>query len=83
MMHQTEIRMPKLSPKSDQYFFGTWEKQVGEHVQKGEVLFEVESEKVISEVPSEVTGVVAEQRVDEGATVKAGEVVAVVTVAND
>ena len=75
-----EITMPKLSPKSDEYFFGTWENQAGEAVKKGDILFEVESEKVISEVPSDFDGTLKEQRVQEGAKVKVGDVVAVLEV---
>ena len=40
---EKELKMPKLSPKSTDYFFGSWEKQVGDQVKKGDILFEVES----------------------------------------
>ncbi|MBM6754401.1 biotin-requiring enzyme [Lactobacillus alvi] len=79
---EKELKMPKLSPKSDDYFFGSWEKQVGDEVKKGDILFEVESEKVISEVPSDYNGVLKEQRVEEGNPISAGDVVAVLEVSD-
>lgn len=70
-----EIHMPKLSPKSDEYFFGSWQKQPGDTVKKGDVLFEVETEKVTSEVQSQEDGVLKEQKVSEGDSVKVGQLV--------
>ena len=75
-----EIRMPKLSPKSNDYFFGAWKKQVGDTVKEGDPLFEVETEKVISEVPSDFNGVLKVQKVSEGDPVSVGDVVATIEV---
>ncbi len=74
------IEMPKLSPKSDDYFFGTWKKQPGDQIKKGDPLFEVETEKVISEVPSDFAGVLKEQKVSEGDPISVGDVVATIEV---
>ncbi|HJA73324.1 MAG TPA: lipoyl domain-containing protein [Candidatus Limosilactobacillus faecipullorum] len=79
---EKELKMPKLSPKSTDYFFGSWEKQVGDQVKKGDILFEVESEKVISEVPSDFDGVLKAQCIEEGNPVSAGDVVAVLEVSD-
>ena len=75
-----EIHMPKLSPKSDEYFFGSWQKQPGDKVTKGDVLFEVETEKVTSEVQSQESGVLKEQKVAEGDSVKVGQMVGTIEV---
>ena len=72
--------MPKLSPKSNDYFFGAWKKQVGDTVKEGDPLFEVETEKVISEVPSDFNGVLKVQKVSEGDPVSVGDVVATIEV---
>lgn len=75
-----EVHMPKLSPKSDQYFFGSWLKQPGDTVKVGDVLFEVETDKVISEVQSQENGVLKTQTVQEGDATKVGDLVATIEV---
>ncbi|MCD2257054.1 lipoyl domain-containing protein [Agrilactobacillus fermenti] len=75
-----EVHMPKLSPKSDEYFFGTWQKQPGDAVKQGDILFEVETDKVISEVQSQEDGILKAQLVDEGAATKVGDLVATIEV---
>lgn len=76
-----EIHMPKLSPKSDQYFFGEWHKQPGDAVKEGDVLFEVETDKVISQVESQEDGVLKEQKANTGDTTSVGDLVATIEVA--
>jgi pyruvate dehydrogenase E2 component (dihydrolipoamide acetyltransferase) len=55
-----------------------WLKQVGEPVKRGEPLFEVESDKVTTEVESPADGVVLRLAVDEGTKVDVGVVLAVI-----
>jgi len=54
----------------------SWRKSVGEHVSKGEILFEVMTEKISNEIESPFDGVLIEIVVEEGETVPVGEVVA-------
>lgn len=75
-----EVHMPKLSPKSDDYFFGTWLKQPGDAVATGDILFEVETDKVISEVQSQETGILKTQLVAEGDATKVGDLIATIDV---
>lgn len=75
-----EVHMPKLSPKSNQYFFGEWLKEPGDKVSKGDVLFEVETDKVVSQVESQETGVLKEHQVKAGQTVVVGDLVATIEV---
>ncbi|KRL36030.1 biotin/lipoyl-containing protein [Liquorilactobacillus uvarum] len=75
-----EIHMPKLSSKSDQYFFGEWNKDIGDKISSGEVLFEVETDKVVSQVESQETGILKEQKVESGQTVTVGDLVALIEV---
>ncbi len=77
-----EVHMPKLSPKSDEYFFGEWIKKPGEAVKQGDILFEVETDKVISQVESEEDGVLKEQKVTTGDTTKVGDLVATIEVSD-
>ncbi|MFD1672543.1 lipoyl domain-containing protein [Agrilactobacillus yilanensis] len=75
-----EVHMPKLSPKSDQYFFGSWLKQPGDTVKVGDVLFEVETDKVISEVQSQENGILKTQDAQEGQATNVGDLVATIEV---
>ncbi len=75
-----EVHMPKLSPKSDDYFFGEWVKKPGDNVKVGDVLFEVETDKVVSQVESQEDGVLKEQKVATGDTTTVGDLVATIEV---
>jgi 2-oxoglutarate dehydrogenase E2 component (dihydrolipoamide succinyltransferase) len=73
-----EIEMPQLGETVTEGTITRWFKQVGDQVAADEVLFEVSTEKVDSEVPSPVSGVLTEIRVPEGETVEVGTVLAVI-----
>src|SRR5512138_568438 len=70
----TEVVMPKLSDTMTEGRLGAWKKGVGEAVQRGDVIAEVETDKATMDLESFTSGVLLEQRV------KAGELVAVGTV---
>ena len=55
-----------------------WKKKPGDSVTEGEGLVELESDKVVTEVPSPATGALAELLAQEGDRVKAGAVIAVI-----
>jgi pyruvate dehydrogenase E2 component (dihydrolipoamide acetyltransferase) len=74
-----DIQMPQLGESVTEGTITKWFKQVGEHIAEDEVLFEVSTDKVDSEVPSPVTGYLAEIKVPEGDTVDVGTVLAVVS----
>jgi pyruvate dehydrogenase E2 component (dihydrolipoamide acetyltransferase) len=74
-----EIQMPQLGESVTEGTITKWFKQVGEAIAEDEVLFEVSTDKVDSEVPSPVAGYLAEIRVPEGETVDVGAVLAVVS----
>jgi 2-oxoglutarate dehydrogenase E2 component (dihydrolipoamide succinyltransferase) len=68
--------MPQLGETVTEGTITKWFKQVGEQVAEDEPLFEVSTDKVDSEVPSPVTGVLSEILVPEGETVDVGVVLA-------
>ena len=72
------ITMPKLSADMKKGVLAAWAKQKGDRVKKGDVLYEVESAKVVSEVESTVDGILTEVYVEEGDEVDAGAPVAVI-----
>jgi 2-oxoglutarate dehydrogenase E2 component (dihydrolipoamide succinyltransferase) len=71
-----DIQMPQLGETVTEGTITKWFKQVGEQVAEDEPLFEVSTDKVDSEVPSPVTGVVSEILVPEGETVDVGVLLA-------
>ena len=71
-----DIQMPQLGETVTEGTITKWFKQVGEQVAEDEPLFEVSTDKVDSEVPSPMTGVLSEILVPEGETVDVGVVLA-------
>ncbi len=74
-----EIPMPQLGESVTEGTITKWFKQVGDHVEEDEPLFEVSTDKVDSEVPSPMAGYVTEIRVPEGETVDVGTVLVVLS----
>ena len=70
--------MPQLGETVTEGTITKWHKQVGETVAEDEVLFEVSTDKVDSEVPSPTSGTVTEILVQEGETVSVGVKLAVI-----
>ena len=71
----TDITVPVFPESVTERTILTWHKQPGEPVARGELLAEVETDKVVFEVPAPVDGVLAEITIPAGTTVKSGEVV--------
>jgi pyruvate dehydrogenase E2 component (dihydrolipoamide acetyltransferase) len=71
-----DITLPLLGESVTEGTITRWFKQVGDMVAEDEALFEVSTDKVDSEVPSPVAGVVTEILVPEGETVEVGTVLA-------
>src|SRR6476469_3470405 len=74
-----DVTMPQLGETVTEGTITKWFKQVGDEVKEDEVLFEVSTDKVDSEVPSPVGGYIAEIRVPEGEHVDVGAVLAVIS----
>ena len=64
-----EILVPDLPESVADATVATWHKKVGETVKRDEVLVEIETDKVVLEVPALSDGVVVEIFQDEGSTV--------------
>ena len=78
-----DVTLPQLGETVTEGTITQWFKSVGEPVTEDEPLFEVSTDKVDTEVPSPVSGVLTEIRVAEGETVDVGSVIAVVGGAHD
>jgi 2-oxoglutarate dehydrogenase E2 component (dihydrolipoamide succinyltransferase) len=73
-----DVTLPQLGETVTEGTITQWFKNVGDTVAADEPLFEVSTDKVDTEVPSPVSGVLTEIRVQEGDTVDVGTVIAVV-----
>src|SRR5438309_11316550 len=72
-----ELKMPKLGESVTEGTIGKWLKQPGEKVNKYDLLVEVQTDKVNTEIPSPVSGTLKEVKVQEGQTVPIGTLLAV------
>src|SRR5687768_13818082 len=68
--------MPKLGESVTEGTIGKWLKQPGEKVNKYDLLVEVQTDKVNTEIPSPVAGTLKEVKVEEGQTVPIGTLLA-------
>jgi pyruvate dehydrogenase E2 component (dihydrolipoamide acetyltransferase) len=74
-----DITLPQLGESVTEGTITQWFKQVGDTIVADEPLFEVSTDKVDTEVPSPISGVVTELRIEEGDTVDVGTIVAVIS----
>ena len=75
---EVEVKVPVLSESVASGTLLAWRKLEGETVARDETLADLETDKVILEIPAPASGVLKEIRVQEGAEVKADAVVAVI-----
>src|SRR5260221_3541978 len=71
-----ELKMPKLGESVTEGTIGKWLKQPGEKVEKYDLLVEVQTDKVNTEIPSPVAGTLKAVNVKEGDTVPIGALLA-------
>lgn len=79
----TTVSMPQLGETVTEGTILKWAKSVGDTIAEDEVLVEISTDKVDTEVPSPVAGTVLEILVDEGATVQVGTELVVIGVAGE
>ncbi|MEZ5024196.1 MAG: dihydrolipoamide acetyltransferase family protein [Chitinophagales bacterium] len=77
-MAQMEIVMPKMGESITEATIIKWSKQVGEHIGFEETLLEIATDKVDSEIPSPVEGILLKILFEEDTIVPVGEVIAIV-----
>ena len=74
----TEIRVPQLPESVADATLVAWHKQPGEAIRRDENLADLETDKVVLEVPAPANGVVSEIRVQSGTVVTSGQVLAII-----
>lgn len=73
-----EVKVPELAESITEGTIAEWLKNVGDSVEKGEAILELETDKVNVEVVSEEAGVLSEQLASECDTVEVGQAIAVI-----
>ncbi len=73
-----EIKVPQLSESVAEATLLAWHKKVGEAVKRDENLIDIETDKVVLELPAPADGVLSKIIKGDGGTVKAGEVIATI-----
>ena len=77
-MAKVEVQMPKMGESITEGSVIVWHKQVGDPVELDEVLLEIGTDKVDTDVPATAGGVVTEILTQEGETVPVGHVIAII-----
>ncbi len=72
-----EVKVPQLPESVTDATLVSWHKASGDAVKRDENLVDLETDKVVLEVPAPADGVLGEIRVDDGATVTSGDVLAI------
>ena len=74
----TEVKVPVLPESVSDATIASWHKKAGDAVKRDENLLDLETDKVVLEVPSPVDGVLKEIKFEAGATVTSQQVIAVI-----
>src|SRR5688500_2975612 len=74
----TEVKVPVLPESVSDATIASWHKKAGESVKRDENLLDLETDKVVLEVPSPVDGVLKEIKFEAGTTVTSQQVIAVI-----
>ena len=77
-MAEYKLRLPKMGEGIIEATITAWTKNVGEQIEEDDTLFEVATDKVDSEVPCEVSGVLKKRFFEVDDVVKIGDVVAII-----
>ena len=73
-----EVKVPALSESVAEATLLSWHKREGEQVDRGETLIDIETDKVVLELPAPSTGMLAKIIKDDGTTVTSGEIIATI-----
>ncbi|AOD14690.1 dihydrolipoyllysine-residue succinyltransferase [Xanthomonas fragariae] len=74
----TEVKVPVLPESVSDATIASWHKKAGEAVKRDENLVDLETDKVVLEVPSPVDGVLKEIRFEAGSTVTSNQILAII-----
>lgn len=82
-MAKFELKLPKMGESVAEATITSWLKEVGDTIEADEAVLEIATDKVDSEVPSEVDGVLVEKLFEVDDVVQVGQIIAVIEVEGD
>lgn len=82
-MAKFELRLPKMGESVAEATITSWLKEVGDTIELDEAVLEIATDKVDSEVPSEVDGILVEKFFGENDVVQVGQVLAIIETEGD
>ena len=83
MMIKFELKLPKMGESVAEATLTSWLKEVGDTIEEDEAVLEIATDKVDSEVPSEVTGVLVEKLFDVDDVIQVGQTIAIIEIAGE
>src|SRR3954465_10376069 len=82
-MARFELKLPKMGESVAEATITNWLKQVGDKIDADEAVLEIATDKVDSEVPSEVSGILVEQLFGKDDLVQVGQTIAIIETGGD
>jgi len=82
-MARFELKLPKMGESVAEATITNWLKEVGDKIEADEAVLEIATDKVDSEVPSEVSGILVEQLFDKDDLVQVGQTIAIIETEGD
>ena len=83
MMTKFELKLPKMGESVAEATLTSWLKEVGDTIEEDEAVLEIATDKVDSEVPSEVTGILVEKLFDINDVIQVGQTIAIIEIAEE
>ena len=77
-MAKFELKLPKMGESVAEATINTWLKDIGDRIEVDESVVEISTDKVDSDVPSEVSGILIEKMFDADAVVEVGQTFAII-----
>ncbi len=82
-MAKFELKLPKMGESVAEATITSWLKEVGDTIELDEAVLEIATDKVDSEVPSEVDGILIEKFFNENDVVQVGQTIAIIETEGD
>lgn len=73
-----QVKMPQLRPQMESGLLVAWLKNPGDKVEQGEPLYEIESDKVVSQIASDFSGTLKQVLAEEGDEVQVDQILATI-----
>jgi 2-oxoglutarate dehydrogenase E2 component (dihydrolipoamide succinyltransferase) len=77
-MARFELKLPKMGESVAEATITNWLKEVGDKIEADEAVLEIATDKVDSEVPSEISGILVEKLFDKDDLVQVGQTIAII-----